>query len=97
MPILSLMALLLLSACMLGPDYRRPDSETPSAYKEAPLPWKPAAPEADAPKGDWWELFGDPVLTGLQKEARENNQQAKAAYARLKQISPTEAPRICSW
>ena len=52
---------LLLAGCTVGPDYARPDAESPAGWKEAG-PWKEAAPRDALSKGPWWELFGDPLL-----------------------------------
>ncbi|MHC1730071.1 MAG: efflux transporter outer membrane subunit [Syntrophobacteraceae bacterium] len=71
---------LLLSACAVGPDYRRPDVAeiTPSDWR-----WKIAEPKDDAPKGDWWRVFNDPVLDGLENVAVAGNQDLQAAVARV--------------
>ena len=71
-----------LSACTLGPDYRRPDVATPTAFKEN-QGWTVAAPADDAPRGKWWQIYGDADLDALQDAAGNANQsiaQAEAAY-----------------
>ncbi|WP_298036740.1 efflux transporter outer membrane subunit [uncultured Desulfuromonas sp.] len=75
---------LLLAGCTLGPDYLRPEVDTPLAWKEG-APWKEAAPMDGAPKGSWWEIYGDPVLNGLEEEAAAANQDLRAAAARVDQ------------
>ena len=40
-----LLLCVLLSACRVGPDYKRPPVETPTAYKELPPPNSPQASE----------------------------------------------------
>ncbi len=47
--------------------------------------WKIAVPQAHAPKGNWWEIFGDQELNRLEAEAAEANQDLEAAYARFNQ------------
>ena len=54
-------AVLLLGGCAVGPNYRTPVVETPSAYKEAEN-WKPAQPNDQNLGGDWWTIFQDPQL-----------------------------------
>ncbi len=79
---------LALSACMVGPDYRRPKVETPSAFKEArPLPgWEVASPaNAAMPKGQWWTIYGDPVLDQLEDQVEVSNQSLKASEANYRQ------------
>ena len=47
-----------LVGCMVGPDYVRPAAPAPAAFKEA-QGWKLAQPRDQAPRGGWWEVFGD--------------------------------------
>ena len=80
----------LLTGCMVGPDYRRPKVETPSRFKEArPLPgWQVGAPaNADMPKGDWWVVYGDPVLDDLEVEVVRSNQSLKAEDAAYREAA----------
>ena len=71
-----------LGACTVGPDYRRPDLETPAAFKEN-QGWTIAAPADDVPRGKWWQFYGDADLDALQDAAAASNQsvaQAEASY-----------------
>jgi outer membrane protein, multidrug efflux system len=75
-----------LAGCAVGPDYNRPTDETPAAWKEAPPSgWKDAAPRDDIAKGNWWEIFDDPVLNDLETRAATANESLKAAVARVTQ------------
>ncbi len=76
-------ALTLLAGCVAGPDYRRPAATptVPPAYAG----WKIAEPKADQPKGNWWEMFGDPELNRLEAAAAAANQELKAAVAGFEQ------------
>ena len=77
---------MVLAGCAVGPDYQRPEATTiPPAYTGVSDEWKIAAPQAHLPKGNWWEIFGDPELNHLEAEAAEANQDLKAAYARFNQ------------
>uniref|UniRef100_A0A7C4MK18 Efflux transporter outer membrane subunit n=1 Tax=Desulfatirhabdium butyrativorans TaxID=340467 RepID=A0A7C4MK18_9BACT len=80
-------AILLLSAgCAVGPDYQRPEATAiPKMYFGDLHEWKIATPSAHLPRGNWWEIFGDDELNGLQAEALEANQNLKAAVARYDQ------------
>ncbi len=71
---------LLLTACAVGPDYKRPSMDVPAAYKEAG-DWKKAAPADTASRGPWWSVYNDPVLDGLEKQVQISNQNLKAAEA----------------
>ena len=78
-----------LSACSLAPPLERPAVDMPAVYKEALPPlegqWKEAAPADGLPRGDWWSVFGDPVLSALIVEAGDANQNLAAATARVEQ------------
>ena len=50
------------------PDYVRPEVATPPAWK-LEEPWRAGAPDDAAPKGPWWERFGDARLDALQRQA----------------------------
>ena len=53
------------------------------AYKETD--WKPAQPADDLPRGEWWEIFGDPDLDALEEQVDVANQNLKIAEARLRE------------
>ena len=71
---------LALGSCVVGPDYRRPVSEVPAAYKEA-VGWSPVHPSDAADRSDWWSLFNDPVLNDLEASVQVSNQNLMAAEA----------------
>jgi len=82
----ALVLLVALAGCTVGPDYKKPAVETPAEYKEAG-DWVKAKPADDAPKGNWWEAFHDPVLNGLEEQVSVSNQTLKAAEARHAQAT----------
>jgi NodT family efflux transporter outer membrane factor (OMF) lipoprotein len=71
---------LLLNGCLVGPDYHRPPVPVPTEYKEL-AGWTVAAPSADAPKGDWWSAFNDPLLDTLEPMVSVSNQTVRQDYA----------------
>jgi NodT family efflux transporter outer membrane factor (OMF) lipoprotein len=79
-------AVLLLAACAVGPNYERPPVETPAAYKES-KDWVLARPADASPKGKWWEVFDDPVLSGLMEQVEVSNQTLAGAEARYRQAT----------
>ena len=82
-PLLSACVLLLVTAsCAVGPNYRPP---VPAQIAPADWHWKPAQPGDALPKGDWWNVFHDPVLAGLESNAVAGNQNLRAAVARVDQ------------
>src|ERR1022692_1144638 len=89
LPGLSLAAMVCLAGCAVGPDYKRPEATTiPAAYTGVTNTgaincWKVAEPQGHLPKGNWWEIFGDPELNGLEVQAANANQQLKVAVAQF--------------
>ena len=81
-PSMAICASVFLAACTVGPDYRQPVVATPAHFKEN-QGWKVAQPAGDAPRGKWWEIYGDPELNALEEQVAANNQsvaQAEASY-----------------
>jgi outer membrane protein, multidrug efflux system len=72
---------LLLSGCTVGPDYLRPKILIPDTHRFSLEPTK-AESLADLP---WWELFRDPVLQELTREALNNNYDLRIAAARVEE------------
>ncbi len=72
--------LAVLCSCAVGPDYKRPDVTdiTPPDWR-----WKISEPKDSLPKGEWWKLFKDPTLDELESGAVANNQNLRAAVARI--------------
>ncbi|TLD68285.1 efflux transporter outer membrane subunit [Phragmitibacter flavus] len=79
---LALMLVLGVSACKVGPNYVKPDIAdiTPAKWK-----WQVAEPKDDQPRGEWWRVFGDAELNRLQALAVANNNDLRAAVARVDQ------------
>ena len=71
----------LLAACTMGPNYQKPDVDTPNAFQYEP---QDAANTADT---EWWKQFGDPVLDALIAEALANNRNVKVAAANVLQAA----------
>jgi NodT family efflux transporter outer membrane factor (OMF) lipoprotein len=81
---LAVSLVLLLNGCLVGPDYHRPSVPVPTEYKEL-AGWTVAAPAADAPKGDWWTAFNDPLLDTLEPRVSVSNQTVRQDYANYQQ------------
>ena len=80
-----LLALVVLAfGCAVGPNYRTPTVGIPTAYKEA-AGWKPAQPNDQNLGGNWWTVFKDPQLDGLELEVNVSNQNLKAAEAQYQE------------
>src|SRR4051794_39369550 len=79
-----LIALLLLTGCTLGPKYKRPTVAVPDTYRGL-------APEAGSQSATsfgeekWWNVFQDPQLQQLIREALSQNYDVRIAAARVLQ------------
>jgi len=72
---------LLLSGCMIGPDYSRPTVEAPAAWRITEQEAKDLADTA------WWEQFQDPVLNDLVLAALRENWDLMIASARIEEYA----------
>src|SRR5271167_4663967 len=71
----------LLSACTVGPNYRRPAVSVPAMFRAPePLPSTEAASLADL---KWFEVFKDEKLQELIRTALEKNYDLRDAVARV--------------
>jgi NodT family efflux transporter outer membrane factor (OMF) lipoprotein len=75
---------LLFTGCELGPKYKTPAAPTPPEYKETGN-WKSAQPNDQKLGGNWWEIFQDSQLNGLEQQINVSNQNLKAAFAQYQE------------
>ncbi|HEU4833548.1 MAG TPA: efflux transporter outer membrane subunit [Pyrinomonadaceae bacterium] len=87
----TLIGLILFKGCDKAPKYAKPPVATPPAYKEiAPdafketNDWKFAHPSDAVIRGNWWEMFNDPQLNGLEQQANTANQNIALADANFR-------------
>jgi outer membrane protein, multidrug efflux system len=79
-----------LSACAVGPNYKRPNMPVQHTW-EASAATQPAATEPSvvdqtaAPPLAWWGTLNDPTLNWLVKEAWHSNLDVKIAGARIRE------------
>ena len=76
----------LLAACTVGPNFEHPASWwQPSAWFGAhhPEAVTESRPVAEPVDPQWWKLFGDPTLTGLEQRLADANLDVQAASIRL--------------
>jgi multidrug efflux system outer membrane protein len=69
-----------LNACMMGPDYTRPETPAGDAWRMAPAT---AESIANLP---WWELLKDQELQKLMRVALQENQDLRIAAASVEQF-----------
>ena len=68
------------TACLLGPDYRRPDDlGAPGSYRQ------PGVSDESLANLTWFELFQDPVLQELLEVSLEENKDLQAAFWRMEE------------
>ncbi|OJW51055.1 MAG: hypothetical protein BGO67_12040 [Alphaproteobacteria bacterium 41-28] len=84
----TLSSFLLLSACMVGPDYREPRECLPEKWKNAEKN-NEKKPRNIQEEIKWWENFKDPLLTKLVREAVKSNYDLKVAIATIYQARAT--------
>jgi NodT family efflux transporter outer membrane factor (OMF) lipoprotein len=77
-------SIVMLASCTLGPNYTRPEVVVPEGWKELP-PTKVAEPRDDQPRGPWWQLFNDPTLDAMERDAEAANQNLRVAEANYRQ------------
>ena len=94
LPLVSAVAVLSLSACAVGPNYRTPAAPTQTAFKEADG-WTPATPMDAIDRGAWWSAYHDPVLDDLEQRLAASNQTLAGQLQAYKQardaLAQTEA------
>ena len=69
---------LAVTACSLGPAYKKPQTDTPAA-------WRGPAGAAGWPAADWWRGFNSPQLNDLIAQAQAANFDLGAAMARVRE------------
>jgi multidrug efflux system outer membrane protein len=78
---LALSFVTLLSACMVGPDYRRPAVDAPKA-------WRFSVNEThEISNVAWWDQFHDPALSNLVRAALKSNLDLEIAAANVDQAA----------
>jgi outer membrane protein TolC len=82
-------SLLLLTGCMVGPKYSKPNAAMAPGFKETAEwkegdGWKVAQPNDAALRGKWWELYGDTELNELEEQVDPSNQTLKEAEANFR-------------
>ena len=97
---------ILLSACVAGPDYKRPDAPEDSGYIQDESVTQTGLTPDDDPQAqtfkragevqtEWYRLLGSPVLDALVQSALRNSPSLRAARAQLnaahEQLNATQA------
>jgi outer membrane protein, multidrug efflux system len=75
-----LLPVFFMTACNLGPKYKRPEVQPPTTYYT-----EEQAKQVSIADLAWWDLFKDPVLQNLIREALKNNYDLQTAVARVQE------------
>jgi len=75
---------LLLSACTLGPDYKRPEVNAPPDYRST------MAPSTDPSLGEfgWWQVYPDETLQALIREGLARSEERRVGKECRSRWSP---------
>jgi multidrug efflux system outer membrane protein len=71
---------LVLSGCMVGPDYKRPETDLPASFNE-----RDVGNAAATVPARWWTLYNDPLLDSLVADAMARNADVHLAAARVEE------------
>lgn len=83
--------LVILSGCIQGPNFQKPDDPLPAA-------WKERASVSDLPlPAEWWKLFGSSELNRLVSQALAGNQDLKAALAKVETARALVGVKRADW
>jgi multidrug efflux system outer membrane protein len=77
---------ILLGGCLVGPNYKRPTISAPAAFRG-----QATAEQGSFADQGWWDVYSDPFLNVLIKEALKNNYDLKTAIARAKEAEAYRA------
>jgi multidrug efflux system outer membrane protein len=70
----------ILSGCVVGPNYKRPPINAPAAFRG-----QDAGESTSFADQAWWNVYSDPHLMALIKEAFQNNYDLKTAIAHVEE------------
>src|SRR5690606_8206846 len=72
------LSMILLSGCVVGPDYKAPDTTLPAKFSESK-----AASAGDVTLTPWWESFRDRRLNDLVQQGMNENLTVLQALERI--------------
>jgi len=73
---------LFLAGCTVGPNYKRPNTDAPTAYRGLTAEETASAATASLGEQKWWEVFQDEELQKLIRTALQQNYDARIAATR---------------
>jgi multidrug efflux system outer membrane protein len=87
--IIILLLLILIAGCAVGPNFKKPDTETPEDYAFSQTLRVDTAFTDSLINLQWWKLFEDPILDTLVEIALRENKDILIAASRMEQARAT--------
>ena len=87
--------MLFLVGCTVGPKYERASAPTTAKW-DVSEPWRASDPKDTLPKGEWWEVFHDDELNGLEKDSLAANQTLQASIGNYNQARAAAAIQVAT-
>jgi multidrug efflux system outer membrane protein len=84
-----LLIIVFITGCAVGPDFTKPEVESPEAYKYDQSLQVDSAYTDSLINLKWWTLFGDPILDTIVEIALEENKDILIAASRMEQARAT--------
>src|ERR1700709_1015772 len=79
----------------VGPDYRKPHTQSPAAYGEAHT-GPTTLPSVGIDLTQWWNTFNDPELNSLIQRAVESNYDLLTAEARVREARASLGAQVAN-
>ncbi|MEW6668527.1 MAG: efflux transporter outer membrane subunit [Thermodesulfobacteriota bacterium] len=83
--LLIILSVAVLTGCMVGPNFQRPQPQIPEGWAGPTPAVPPEATLSERELARWWTLFGDDTLSSLVERAVSSNLDLKLAEARIRQ------------
>ena len=83
--ITSVLLVVLMTGCAVGPDFTRPVVDTPEQYSVPDTVLLDSVIYDSSLNLLWWEIFSDPVIDTLVRSALANNKDIGIAFSRLEE------------
>src|SRR5476649_2531942 len=84
--VLEILACLVIAGCTVGPNFESPTTSTPPQVFDRTQAAQASSKAVESELNpDWWTLFNDPTLNGLEQQLADANLDVAAASARLRQ------------
>jgi len=81
--LISVITLLFLSGCKVGPNYHKPVVQVPTSFRDLSENQETQARAASYADLPWWQVFQDPQLQELIRTALKQNYDLQAATERI--------------